>query len=114
MYLYNMYIGKDRNNNPLKCGDICQFEHHGAIKKGLIIYNEHTFSFELAFLDKSFIPLRYISDFLEYLCSINIVEPERLENYGEWRKLYSGHLRLREVNVKIAKVEQQLKQKAGN
>lgn len=112
--MYTKYLGKDREGNVLRCGCICSFKWGIDTVLGVIIYNEHKFRFDLALIDKSgkypsTVPIEDVYDTLRYVMDIKSNSFKGLKDYKEWVELYSKHVRLRDVNSQIVKLERVIK-----
>lgn len=112
--MYTKYLGKDKEGNTLRCGCICSFKWNTEIILGVIIYNEHKFRFDLALIDKSgkypsTVPIEDVYNTLRYITNIESNSFKELKDYREWEELYSRHIRLRDVNVQIVKLEKVVK-----
>jgi hypothetical protein len=84
-----MRVGKDKNNQELRLGDICKFTIKGKEYEGMIIYEEDYFAYAFEMLDDNF-PVVLMSkadlgsiEKIINVWSTNINDP----TYAEYRKL---------------------------
>ena len=94
MILQNLIIGIDAQGKELKCGDICSYKYDNVERKGMIIYDEETYSFAFEQLDDKF-PLILMSlvefDTIKKNKNINQII-NNYPNAKEWKEIYNNNL----------------------
>lgn len=106
MIIKNLIIGMDKFGNKLQCGDICNFDiklhrPHSveAIEtmKGMIVYDEDTFSFAFETLD-NFAPLLLMNCVeersIEKLFEANLINFNNIPNGVEWNEIYNNNVKI--------------------
>lgn len=94
MIIQNLIIGNDKFGEKLRCGDICEYEINKMQRKGLIVYDEDTYSFAFEQIENEFpIALMSAVDFGTIEKSINMDRITRnYPNYDKWKEIYNNNL----------------------
>lgn len=99
----NLIIGKDNYGHKLQCGDICSFktlvcrdtEPKWEYMKGIILYDESSFSFAFITLD-DFVPMILMSKVfdIEKLFEANIDNFNNIPDGKMWKEIYNSNAKL--------------------
>lgn len=104
MIIQNLVIGNDRYKHKLMCGDICLFkinlqrpkcEEKIEEMKGMIIYDEDTYSFAFETLDE-YAPLLLMKcaelRSIEKLFEANADNFQFMPDGDKWKKIYNNNI----------------------
>ena len=106
MMMQNLVVGIDRYGHKLQCGDICKFkinlqrpkcEEQIEEMKGMIIYDEDTYSFAFETLD-NYAPLLLMQctelRSIEKLFEANLDNFNNIPDGDKWKEIYNNNVRL--------------------
>ncbi len=94
MIIQNLIIGNDKFGEKLRCGDICEYEINKVKIRGLIVYDEDTYSFAFEQLDDNF-PITLMSAVEHGTIEKSINMDRATKNYPDydkWKKIYNSNL----------------------
>lgn len=99
--MLSITIGTDRYGRKLFVGDVCLFKARLGENmhelKGMIIYDEDTYSFAFTTLD-NYLPIILMScvelGSIEKLYEANPSNFQNMPNGTEWKKIYNDHMML--------------------